>query len=146
MGSEHVPVTNPIAFIPSLGHSIKTTLLGFWLFTEDRLSVACLATPYIVFTTGILERSASCQLIAFLPACAATMSPMTYKIKIVTITPIPGKSRKVPSSKLDPIPPSPRIKPSIYVNRNRNITKVAMIGIKTKNPAAILLQIWPSIL
>ena len=68
------PVTNPIAAMPSLGHSRKTTRLK--LYWEVRAVVACLVTPNTVLTTGTRASTPLIESIVPFPIRVEVTSPI----------------------------------------------------------------------
>ena len=67
-------MTNPIAAMPSLGHSTKTTRLK--LYCEVIAVVACCVTPKTVFTTGTRASTLLTKSIVALPIRVDVASPM----------------------------------------------------------------------
>ena len=68
------PVTNPIASIPSRGHSKKTTRLK--LYCVESELVICSATPKIDLTTGMMRITRSFTTISPRPALVLIASPV----------------------------------------------------------------------
>ena len=74
LSSEYTcPVTNPIATIPSRGHSTKTTRLK--LNCPENDVIACWVTPNTVPTTGMLPRTTSFTRISIRPGGVVMVIP-----------------------------------------------------------------------